>query len=340
MPDQPVLVVLGLILIGTAVTDMITTALRVDRRGGPVTRLLTGMLWRVFHGGGSQRHAGPPAATGITITLVVVSSWVLMSFAGWSLLFLSDATAVVDASTGQPADAWSRLYFASYTLSTLGMGDYTPSGAPWQLATGVASGFGFGVATLVITYLTSVVSAVSAKRELARSIWALADSPQDFVRRSWDGRRFATIDQHLLSLLPRLHGVVEQLAANPLIAYFKSSHYHTADVPAVAMLHDTLAILEAVDGDRHLPELVAHPLHVAIDAYLDVLPGASQDPDEMDTPAWPDVEELQEAGIPVRSVSDQPRSEASLHRRRRLGAVMHHQGWAWKDFEHVTGQAE
>lgn len=340
MPDQPVLAVLGLLLVGLAVTDMITTALRVDRRGGVVTRMLTGMLWRAFHGGGSQRHAGPPAATGITITLVVVSSWVLLSFAGWSLLFLSDATAVVDAASGQPADAWSRLYFTSFTLSTLGVGDYVPSGAPWQVATGIASGFGFGVATLVITYLTGVVGAVSAKRELARSIWALGDSPQGLVRRSWDGRSFATIDQHLLSLLPRLHGVVEQLAANPLIAYFKSSHYHTADVPAVAMLHDTVAILEAVDGDRRLPEDIIHPICAAIDAYLDVLPGASADPAEMDTPAWPDVEELQEAGIPVQSVADQPRSEACLFRRRRLGAVMHHQGWAWKDFEQVAAQTE
>lgn len=340
MPDQPVLVLLGLLLIGLAVTDMIATALRVDQRGGIVTRLLTGMLWRAFHGGGSRRHAGPPAATGITITLVVVSSWVLLSFAGWSLLFQSDATAVVDTSTGRPADAWSRLYFTSFTLSTLGLGDYAPSGASWQVATGVASGFGFGVATLVITYLTSVVSAVSAKRELARAIWALGEGPQDLVRRSWDGRTFTTIDQHLLSLLPRLHGVVEQLAANPLIAYFKSSDHHSADVPAVAMLHDTLVILDAVDGERRLPELVTHPFCAAIDAYLDVMPGASRDPAEMDTPSWPDVEELQEAGIPVRSVSDQARSEASLFRRRRLGAVMHHQGWAWRDFERVTGQAE
>lgn len=336
MADQPVLAVLGLLLVGLAVVDMVQTVLRVDRRGGTVTQALARLLWRGFHGGGTRRHAGPPAATGIMITLAVVGSWVLLSLAGWSLLFLSDTDAVVHATSGRPADAWSRLYFTSFTLSTLGLGDYAPSGAPWQVATGIASGFGFGVATLVITYLTGVVGAVSAKREMARVIWALGDSPQQVLRRSWDGREFTTLGDYLVTLLPTMHGVVEQHAANPLIAYFGSSDRQSADVPAVAMLHDTLAILDTVDEDvRVPPALATAPVCAAIDAYLDVLPGASQDPAQMDTPPWPDVEDLREEGVPVDHVTARPRSQTSLVQRRRLGAVLHHQGWAWDDIEQV-----
>lgn len=340
MPAQPVLLVLGLLLLGTAVVDMISTVLRVDRRGGIVTRALAGVLWRAFRGGGARRHAGPPPVTGIAITLGLMATWALLALAGWYLLFLSDPDAIVHATTQRPAGAGARLYFTLYTMSTLGLGDYVPSGVPWQILTGLASAFGFGMATLLITYLTGVVGAVSAKRELARAIWALGGSPQQIVGRSWDGHRFATFDEHLLAVLPQLHKVVEQLQANPLIAYFRSSDLVTAEVPAVAMLHEAMMIVDSAGDDLRLPALVTEPVHEAMDAFLDALPGASADPEELDSPPWPRVEDLQAQGIPVGPLEELSRSDDAHLRRCRLGALMHHQGWAWEDFDPAIGSEE
>ncbi len=334
------LAALGLLLLGTAVVDMIMTVLRVDRRGGIVTRALSSLLWRAFRGGGSQRHAGPPAPTGIGITLGLMGTWAVLALAGWYLLFLSASEGVVQTTTAAPAGAGARLYFTLYTMSTLGLGDYVPAGLPMQIATGIASAFGFGMATLLITYLTGVVGAVSAKRELARAIWALGHSPQQIVRRSWNGQEFATLDEHLMALLPAVHGVVEQLQANPLIAYFKSSDLDTAEVPAVAMLHEAMMIVNSADEELGLPSLVTEPFHDALDAFLHALPGASRDPEELDTPPWPRVEGLRAEGIPVRPLQDLPGSDDALFRRRRLGALMHHQGWAWEDFEQASGAQE
>lgn len=330
---NPVLAVLGLLSLGTAVVDMIATALRVDRRGGIVTRALSRLLWRGFRGGGAKRHAGPPPSTGIIITLGVMATWVVLAVAGWYLLFLSAPDGVVHATSFRPAGAGSRLYFTLYTMSTLGLGDYVPSGVPWQIASGIASGFGFGMATLLITYLTGVVGAVSAKRELARAIWALGRSPQQIVQRSWNGREFTMLGEHLMSLLPQLHRVVEQLEANPLIAYFRSSKLATAEVPAVAMLHEAMLIVDAADEGLRLPSLVTEPVHAAMDAFLHALPGASRDPRELDTPEWPRIETLRQSGIPVRSWDEASPREEALFRRRRMGALMHHQGWAWQDFD-------
>lgn len=334
------LATLGLLLLGTAVVDMIMTVLRVDRRGGIVTRALASLLWRAFSGGGSQRDASPPPWTGIIFTLGLMGTWAVLAVAGWYLLFLSVPDGVVQATTSTPAGAGARLYFTLYTMSTLGLGDYVPAGLPMQVATGIASLFGFGMATLLITYLTGVVGAVSAKRELARAIWALGHSPQQIVRRSWNGHAFATFDEHLMTLLPSLHGVVEQLQANPLIAYFKSSDLDTAEVPAVAMLHEAMMLVNSADEELRLPSLVAEPLQDAMDAFLHALPGASRDPEELDTPPWPRVEGLQADGIPVRPLQDLPGSDDALFRRRRLGALMHHQGWAWEDFEQAIGAQE
>lgn len=240
----------------------------------------------------------------------------------------------------ESADGWARLYFTGYTLSTVGLGDYVPSGAPWQVVTALASLFGFGVATLVITYLAGVVGAVTGKRQLARTIWALGDTAQQVVERAWDGRRFTVIEDQLLSIGPMLHGVAEQHLAYPLITYFRSSQRRAADLPAVALLHDTLAILTSADDEHRPSELVTAPTYEAIDSYLHALPGTTQDPADMDAPPWPEVEGLRQAGLPVRPLSELPPSDGGLHRRRRIGALMHHQGWAWRDLEDATDNGE
>ena len=338
MPVRALLAVPGIALVGLAVVDTIQTAIRVDRRGGPVTSYAGRLLWRAFHGGGTTRRSGPPTITGLLITIAIVGMWAVLALSGWYLLFSSDASAVVSATTGEPADAWARLYFTAYTLSTLGIGDYVPQGAPWQVLTGIASGFGFGIATLVITYLAGVASAVTAKRQLARSITGMGDSPQQIVLRAWNGEHFRVVQQHLLNLLPLLHGVAEQHRAYPLISYFKSSDRATADVPAVALLHDTLAILSATEDEHRVPELITAPAYEAIDAYLYALPGPDADPDELDTPPWPDVAELREAGVPVHPLEELDESDEAMRRRRRLGAVMHHQGWGWRDLDEGPGE--
>ena len=333
MPSHALLAVPGIALLALAVVDTISTAIRVDQRGGPVTQYVSRVLWSSFRGGRGSKGSHPPSITGVLITMAIIGIWVLLAVCGWYLLFSADPGAVVSATTGQPADAWERLYFTSYTLSTLGMGDYVPSGPLWRVATGIASGFGFGVATLVITYLSGVSAAVTAKRQLARSIWGMGRSPQHVVRRSWDGTGFAILPDHLTNLTPLLHGVAEQHRAYPLISYFRSHDRRAADVTAVAMLHDVLVILATSDDDHCLPELVTQPVIDAIDAYLSSLPGWEARTEELETPPWPDVEELRADGIPVGIISDLAESEAAVSRRRRLGAVMHHQGWGWRDLE-------
>lgn len=338
MTLRALLAVPGAVLVLLAIGDTLLTAIRVDQRGGPVTRWMTGLLWRLFPGGGSRRGSGPPPLTGVLITIAILLTWIVLAVAGWYLVFLADPDAVVDATTQQPADPWARLYYTLFTLSTLGLGDYVPSGAPWQVLTGVASAFGFAMATLVITYLAGVSAAVTAKRQLARSIWGMGGSAQEIVRRAWDGRRFTVVEDHLMQLMTLLNGVAEQHRAYPLISYFISPDRHAADVPAVAILHDTLIILDAAEDEHRLPPLVCEPAYDAIDAYLRALPGADADPDELDTPDWPDVEDLRAAGLPLRPLDELEQSDEALWRRQRIGALMHHQGWGWRDLDEAEDE--
>lgn len=333
MSLRSLLAVPGAALVLLALADTVLTAVRVDQRGGPVTRRASGLLWRLFSGGGSRRGSGPPPVTGVLITLAIVMVWVVLAVTGWYLVFLAGEGAIVDATTRQPADPWARLYYTMFTLSTLGLGDYVPSGAPWQVLTGIASGFGFALATLVITYLAGIAAAVTSKRQLARAVWGMGGSAQEIVRRAWDGRRFTHVEDHLMQLMILLHGVAEQHRAYPLISYFTSPNRHAADVPAVAILHDTLIILAAAEEEHRLSPLVCEPAYDAIDAYLHALPGSGTDPEDLDTPDWPDVEDLRADGLPLRPLDELDESDEARWRRQRLGALMHHQGWGWRDLD-------
>lgn len=205
-----VLAVAGVALLALALGDAITTTIRVGRRGGPVTRLVSGLLWR---GLSRLRRSGsrlPPSnVAGVVVTLSVVAFWIAAMIGGWFLLFSSSPRAVVDTMSGQAVDASSRLYFAGYTVFTLGNGDLRPSGALWQTCTWLAAGSGLLLTTLAITYIIPLTTSASQTRQLARLISGLGRNPAEIVTKGWSGGDFRWLERWLLSLTPLLTRLVE-----------------------------------------------------------------------------------------------------------------------------------
>src|SRR5690606_2591222 len=78
---RALLAVPGAVLVLLAIGDTLLTAIRVDQRGGPVTRWMTGLLWRLFPGGGSRRGSGPPPLTGVLITIAILLTWIVLAVA-------------------------------------------------------------------------------------------------------------------------------------------------------------------------------------------------------------------------------------------------------------------
>jgi len=71
-----------------------------------------------------------------------------------------------------------RIWFVLYTMFTLGNGDYTPNGGAYQLAGGAAVASGMSLITLAVTYLLSVISAVTQKRSFAGQVSSFGESPE------------------------------------------------------------------------------------------------------------------------------------------------------------------
>ena len=316
--------VAGTLLILATVADALLTTVRAGRAGGPMTQRLADLLWRLALRLGS-RH-GPPPGTGPMITFAAVTVWVVLFMGGWFLIFSATPGAIVD-NQNRPADSWARLYFTAFTISTLGIGDYRPSGAVFQMLTGFAAITAFGLATLVITYVASLNSAVASKRRFARQVLGLGSSPVNILHANWTGRDFGLLESELQSLTGSVHGLVEEQLTYPLLHYFSTRQRSAAFWPALATLNEVVLLLDNYVSHEHRPApLALHPLQRAIDGYLEVLPRAPMD--HPSHPPQPAIRELRETGIQVVSAS-RP-SEEDLLRRKTIHAVLERQGWKWE----------
>jgi hypothetical protein len=318
----------GAVVLMATILDMITTVMRTETRSGPLTRLVTTGTWRVLHAM-TRRVTRPqaPEVTGVIITITVVSVWLLLTFLGWYLVFSAAPSAVVDGTAGDPADAWARAYYTAYILSTLGIGDYVPGGPAWQVLTGIAATAGFALATLVITYMASLTSAVAHKRQFARTVTQLGATPQDVVLAAWDGQGFPMLADVLRELTTDLNALTEEHLTYPVLYLYKAANPSTAHWPAVATLHDTLLILDEVVDERvQPPALAMAPARAAIAAYIGTAPILVDSTTDRPPPP-PSVDRLHDAGIPTR---DRSATEASLsrstHVRCTLASVLRHQG--------------
>ncbi|MDP8970227.1 MAG: potassium channel family protein [Actinomycetota bacterium] len=323
------LVVVGLTIVGLVMLDVLRTTVGVASGAGPLTGRLTHWLWALALRGGSHKVL---RLGGLAVTLSVVIVWLAALWLGWSLIFLADPDAVVETTSGRRAGGWERVYFAGYTLFTLGNGEYAPKGTLWQLATILALTNGLGLVTLAITYLVPVTSAATHKRAVAAYIAGLGQRPDAILAHAWEGDRFARLENHLAPLTSMVALLAEQHLAYPVLHYFHSEDTYTASPPMLAGLDEALTVLLFGVDPAHRPAmLVLHPLRETMGHFLDTLYSAFIDP-EPEPPPVPPLARLRDAGIPT---VDDGEFEAAMEkladRRRLLRALVHNDGWSWDD---------
>lgn len=323
---------LGLVIVAFTVTDVLITTLAVNRGGGPLTARVGGGLWQAI----LRRHRANPShrllsVAAVVIILVTIVLWALLVLIGWSLIFTASEAAVVNAQTGVPADFWSRVYFAGFSLITLGTGDYRPQGALWQLASVLAAANGFFLITLTITYLAPIVSAATQRREVASFIASLGRNPYELLHNAWNGKNFSSLTQPFLSLAPMLALYGQQHLAYPVLNYFHSRDRKTAATVSIAVLYEALVALEGVPKECRPDALALKSLQLTLSDFLDTLSPAFIEAAHR-APPPPELERLAAQGIPT--LSDEAFSEAveGLEEQRRLLLdLIQNDGWFWQN---------
>ena len=249
-------VLLGLVLIGTALLDAFETIVlprRVSRRLR-VARFFYLITWRPYAWLArrirtDRRRESFLSFYGPSSLLLLVAVWASLLVLGFAALQWATGTElnVPDAQRDFGTDA----YFSGTTFFTLGLGDIAPRTGAARLLTVIEAGTGFAFLALVIGYLP-VVYQLFARRESNVSLLDQhAGSPPTattLIRRN-------VHDGDLTSLIALLRDweiwvgdLLESHLSYPTLAYFRSQHENQSWVAALAVILDVCAWVLACGG--------------------------------------------------------------------------------------------
>jgi hypothetical protein len=347
------LLAVGALLVALGLFDALRTAIAVGG-GGPLTNRLAHGLWHAtlrWHRRGRQQSEGTGgghhrllARVGPTVLLGIVLTWVVLLIAGYFLMFSADPSSVVRASGAQPpADFFERLYFAGFSVSTLGTGDFIPDGDAARMLTVFASLSGFFMMTLTVTYAMPVISAVVAKRRLASSIAGLGLTPAEILHGGWDGESLASLEQPLVNLASQIERHTQRHLAYPVLHIFHVAQPRAAAEPRIAALSEALRLMRHLPEEAQPPPAAMRSAQSAIDGFLRLARSSFVPPEQQhDAPDRPVVEPLRTAGLPIPpekgTVEDDKRKGEGIsqqkRRRRLLRALVEDDGWTWADVVH------
>lgn len=326
---------LWMLLLGGAVTafvfyDAFVTTVSGINPAGPVTHRLGLGIWRGMRLLARSPRSRLLAASGPLVVFVMLVFWLFGLWAGWSLVFSADPSAVVHSDTGAPANGWSRIYFAGYAVYTLGTGDFAPDGAPWQVLTVVATINGFVLLTMAVSYLIPVVMAVSERFQHGMALHGLGDTAQGLLISAWNGSDFSELGPHLREFAPVVSRSTQKFLSYPVLHFFHSPTRDTGLEPGIAALDEALLLLEHGVADEVRPHpFRLRPLRSAFDRFGEVVAEefirGAQHP-----PPPPSLEPLRRAGIPVRDEVTFLEAVATRHEHRRiLAGIISDAGWPW-----------
>lgn len=282
--------VAGAVILLAAMADAFWTTFTV-RGAGWLSGAVAAVAGRAFMKG-PRRLAENASLLALCASFAM---WLLLLWAGWTLVFCGSAEAVVNSTDHSPATLNSRIYFAGFTLTTLGVGDVIPGAGAWRIATVLAATSGFIVLTLFVTYALSVITALNQRRALGLAVEHLGPSPEDVVALLRDGGQQA-LTTRLLSLTDEIEWMAVQADAFPVLEYSQSSNPQRAFARAIVALGEVALLLEhAIDQREGLPAAVWQPLRRAVDLMIrEKQPGGASA--HASPPPPPDVARLQRSG--------------------------------------------
>lgn len=331
-----VFLVLGVLLFLLTIVDITKTTLST-RGGGTITNTVSRTVWRCFFAAAGRRGESRLLEyAGQCVLLLVLVAWIVCLWLSLFLMLASDPGSVVNGTTKVASNLWDKLYYAGFTLSTLGVGDYVASSEGWRVLTSAAAFCGLTFITAAITYIVPVLSAVSLQNQLSLLIASMGRTPQEIVVNSWNGSDFSHFYDNVSDLRQMLVEHTLNHHSYPVIRCFHNRHASKNVIPAVATLDEALRMLDRVSKDVPQDHLKRRMLGEAVDRHIEMqhanyLGGIRS----KGQPPKVDVTPLNMAAIPLKPDSDlNSQDDDKSKRRALLSALLEADGWQW---EHIYG---
>jgi len=226
------LVLAGVFLILAGILDVFFTVLHYDgfgflsirlyRRLFQAARLVTRPLPRRHRAFGLSLAA--PLMVPVTITV-----WIFLVSLGYALIYLfgmrnGDFSLSVGRLETSLAEAF---YFSGTAISTLGLGDITPTGGPYQALAVSEALIGFGILTLSITYVLGVYNVLQQLGVLTAGLYHQAQDtgdPWSILAPHFPGGEHRGLETHLMYLHQGLVEIYEGIRQYPIVYYYHSRH--------------------------------------------------------------------------------------------------------------------
>lgn len=326
------LLIIGTLVYLAIVLDILQTTLSLQG-GGWFTSHISRWVWSGFlkvsgHNGRSRllEHAG------YVLLVIIVTVWVFFLWLSFLLLLSSSPDSIVNGSTRIPADTWEKLYFAGYTISTLGMGDFVVTTDAWRVLTTIYSFTGLILLTMSVTYFIPALSAVINQQKLAITIRSLGKDPQDILINTWDGQNFDDFFAKASGLSEDLIMYGQRHRAYPVIHYFHQTEKGTNIILQLARLNEALQIMKHCLPSEMKPrdqELAG--LQVAFDNYVKIITRvAKYKPVKVAVPGVK-LNKLREKGFFKAEHQCGEMKEDAGHNRKVLHSMVVRDGWNWED---------
>lgn len=321
-----VMFVSGAVIVAVTLYDALSTTTSLTSPGGPITSRLAWWVWRALHGRNRGRWRMQDGAGPIVLISIIVA-WVVLLWLGWTLVFAADSEAIVPASGTIIDGFWGHAYYAGFTVSTLGVGDFRATSDFWRMLTIVSAISGLTLITMAVTFVLPVVTAVTQRRQQAATIALYGAAVSELAHTAYDGQRFSRLDAQLTTLAQGILLVAERHLAYPILHYFHERDRHVSLSVNLAALDVTFAILSRTGPDREPSPVAVKAIRGATTRLLDIMehhflrgqssgePGVSPALVAAIAPGV-DVEEL---------------TTAERDRWRLLALYVEQDGWEWSD---------
>jgi hypothetical protein len=324
-----VYLVFGLAILALTVVDILWTTLWVDGGSGPLSSRMTSHLWHVLRQFGDQRSRALSLAGPIILTATLLV-WVAGIWGGWTLVFGSSEVALVSARNNTSITWVDRIYFVAYTMFTMGNGDFFPARGAYQIAASLTTASGMLFVTMGVSYVLSVLGAVSNKRSFASSVTGLGGRSETIVDLGWDGEDFDGLQLPLDSLANQLGLLADQHKAYPILHYYHSEEAPQSSAMAVAVFDEaTMLLRHGVPEEQRPNEALLENARAATESYLETLNEAFIQPAD-ESPPPPNLARLRASGVPTLSDEEFESTVDDLsERRRKLLSVVRADAWHW-----------
>lgn len=324
------LAIAGLIVYGLVFLDIIITAFSANGAGF-LTSKISHIVWHAWLFGSRKLKApGLLNYAGMVVVCSVLLLWLLLIWGANILIVFSDPYSVLQSQTKVPASGWEKVYFTGYVISSLGNGDYIGGSAGWKVYIALSSFTGIIAITLSISYLVPVLSAVTGKRQLSLYISSLGQTPLQILLNGWNGKDFSRLETHLQSLSSQILSLSENHLSHPVLHFFYTADRDKASVLSIVKLDEALSILYGYVAEEKRPDpLTLQVARKSIDAFLQNL-NSQMTPPAATAPPEPNLQLLEQKGIPLLQQENMADKEDLQERRKLLLGLLIYEGRNWQ----------